>query len=141
MKRRVAATRGRRGRGRAGAGDGGAAREGGTSAARQQQGSGEAQGNQHVNIGGLDRDHGNREALQLSTRQILHAAADHVGKIENFNDVVPRAVLVLLSQNLAHYALDRLGDVVDVLRLDNCLHRVLKNSSEEILQFAATEIC
>lgn len=42
---------------------------------------------------------------------------------------------------LPDVALDRLRDVIDVLRLDDGLHIVLKNARQEVLQLAAAEVC
>lgn len=45
------------------------------------------------------------------------------------------------AAHLPDVALNRLGDVVYVLRLNDRLHIVLKNAREEVLQLAAAEVC
>lgn len=52
----------------------------------------------------------------------------------------PVAIIALLSQHLPNDALDRLGNVVDVLGLDDCLDRVLEHACEKVLKLRTPEV-
>jgi hypothetical protein len=65
---------------------------------------------------------------------------EQLGELERGGDGGERVALVFPLHHFADSALDRLGDVVDVLRLHARLERVLDDFGEVALQLGAAEV-
>jgi hypothetical protein len=85
---------------------------------------------EHVDVGLLYADKGNGETLELSTRQQVDLTVEDVPEFELVDHLVKvvhlRACTDELSNSLL-WALDGLGDLVDILGLDDGLKVVFKN--------------
>mmetsp|Transcript_34926 Transcript_34926/g.75545 ORF Transcript_34926/g.75545 Transcript_34926/m.75545 type:complete len:324 (+) Transcript_34926:514-1485(+) len=95
---------------------------------------------EHVDIGVLNRHNANGETLELSTGKIFNGAVEHLHQVQELRDLFQVVALGLGLQDAAHDALDRTGDVVNILGLDDRLEVVLENPLEIALQLGATEV-
>ena len=89
----------------------------------------------HVHIGLLNADGTNSESLELSTRQLCNVTLQQVLQLQGLCDLVgiaERSAAVDEVANLLVCAADSLGDLVDVLGLDNSLEVVLEELGEVI---------
>ena len=100
------------------------------------------QNGRHAHVRLLYARHRDREPLQLPTRQLRHLPGEHVIKLQIVAHLLLVVALQLRVEHLRHgeRALDRAGDVVHVLRLDERLQVILQHLREVVLQLGAAEV-
>ena len=100
---------------------------------------------EHVNIGFLNDRQTNGETLQFTAGQNVDVTLVNLPELENVDNLLESLFADLRSllqerSDLALGSFDGAGNLIDVLRLDDCLDVVLQYSSEEVLQFATTVV-
>jgi hypothetical protein len=80
---------------------------------------------EHVAVRLLHGDDRDGEALQLAAGKCLDVAVEHVLQVQLGDQLVDDAAVVAIRQRLQNDSLHGFGDVVHVLRLDQCLDVIL----------------
>ena len=96
--------------------------------------------NSHIRL--LHTRHSDREPLELASTELSDLALENDVKVEGGQDILDVVALVLTVEHLVDglLALDRAGDVVDVLRLDERLEVVLEHFGEVVLELGTSEV-
>lgn len=95
-----------------------------------------------LHVGFLNTGHSDGKPLQLSSRKLPNFTFKNLRELQPFTDCVEVIELELILQHLVngHFALDGTRNVVDVLRLDQCLQVILQDLGEVVLQLGSTEV-
>jgi hypothetical protein len=80
--------------------------------------------------------------LQFSSRKLANLSAQDLVQLQSVAETLLVVKLKFRIEHGAdcHRALDRTRDVVDVLRLDQCLEVIFEDFGEVVLQLGATEV-
>lgn len=93
-------------------------------------------------ISSLNRRESNSKSLKLSSTKLGNTSVENLLEVEVFNEEIHVVKLLLSVQHFRNgsLSLDGSRDMVDVLRLDECLEIVLKNFGEVVLEFGSSEV-
>mmetsp|Transcript_88045 Transcript_88045/g.188938 ORF Transcript_88045/g.188938 Transcript_88045/m.188938 type:complete len:269 (+) Transcript_88045:1322-2128(+) len=95
---------------------------------------------EHVHSSILDAEDCNREALQLTSGQVLDLPLLQVVELQLGAILLAHTPLVLFREDITHLPSNLLRDLVDILRLDHRLETVLEEPLDVPLQLAAPEV-
>ena len=71
---------------------------------------------------------------------MLDISVQHLFQLQNLLQMFSLPSAILLYQNILYIPFDRPGNVVHILRLDDCMQVILQNPCEVVLQLTASEV-